>query len=91
MGLATAKHVANKGARLSLADVQEAPLKALAAEIQSQGGTGIATEVDIRNRQQVESWIQRRADELGRIDGAANRAGVIGKHINMKAIHEIDG
>ena len=90
MGLEAAKLLASKGAKVSLADVQEDPLNTAAAEIEKSGGTAIATVVDVRNRAQVEDWIKKTVDKFGKLDGAANIAGVIGKQNNMATISEID-
>jgi NADP-dependent 3-hydroxy acid dehydrogenase YdfG len=90
MGLATAKLLASKGAKVSMADVQEVPLKALAAEIEESGGTVFAMVVDVSNRQQVEDWIKATVEKFGRLDGAANLAGVIGKSINITHLQDID-
>lgn len=58
MGLETAKLLASKGAEVSLADVQGKALNEAAAEIQRSGATVMVTVVDVRNRDQVESWIR---------------------------------
>jgi NAD(P)-dependent dehydrogenase (short-subunit alcohol dehydrogenase family) len=90
MGLETAKLLASKGAKVSLADVQEEALLKAAAEIGKSGGKVMATVVDVRNRQQVEDWIKKTVEKLGKLDGAANLAGVIGKHINITPIEKVD-
>ncbi|KAH6990263.1 hypothetical protein EDB80DRAFT_897848 [Ilyonectria destructans] len=90
MGLESAKLLATKGAKLSLADVQEEALKQVVLDINNSGGTAIGTVVDVRERAQVEAWIKTTVDTFGKLDGAANLAGVIGKHINKTAIQDID-
>lgn len=90
MGLETAKLLASKGAKVSIADVQEGPLKSVVDEINASGGQAMGTVVDVRNRQQVEDWIKATAENFGKLDGAANLAGVIGKHINVTPLEEID-
>ena len=83
IGLATARLLASHGALLSLADVQEAPLAALATDLSSTFQPEIlTTALDIRNRVQVEAWITRTTQHFGRpLDGAANLAGNIGRSI----------
>lgn len=45
----------------------------------SQAGTRvIASEVDVRSQQQVQNWIDSTVAEFGRLDGAANIAGIAG-------------
>lgn len=90
MGLETAKLLASKGAKLSLADVQEGPLQKVVEEIQASGGKAIGTVVDIRDRKAVEAWIAKTVETYGKLDGAANLAGVIGKQNNMASIQDID-
>lgn len=90
MGLESAKLLASKGAKVSLADVQEEALNQVVADIKATGGQAIGTVVDICNRAAVESWIQTTVETFGKLDGAANLAGVIGKHINVTYLQDID-
>jgi NAD(P)-dependent dehydrogenase (short-subunit alcohol dehydrogenase family) len=90
MGLETAKLLSSKGAKVSLADVQEKPLNEAVEAITSAGGTAIGTIVDVRNRAQVEAWIKKTVDTFGKLDGAANIAGVIGKNIGVTPIEEFE-
>lgn len=90
MGLETARLFASKGAKLSLADVQEKPLKDLEAELKQSGAQVIAQVVDVSNRSNVEDWIATTVKEFGKLDGAANLAGVIGKQSNVVGIEDIE-
>lgn len=90
VGLETAKLLASKGAKVSLADVQNEALEKVVAEIQQSGGSAIGTVVDVKNRKQVEDWIKNTVDIYGKLDGAANLAGIIGKHINITPLQDID-
>lgn len=90
IGLETARLFASKGAKLSLADVQEQALKALEAELKETGAKVIATAVDISQRAQVESWIALTVETFGKLDGCANLAGVIGKQSNVVPIEHVD-
>lgn len=76
MGLATAKLLARRGAILSMADINENALK---TETQSLPGSDkhIYTIVDVCSSQSVEVWIQSTVEQLGKLDGAVNMAGVI--------------
>ncbi|KAH8909253.1 NAD(P)-binding protein [Coniochaeta sp. PMI_546] len=92
IGLETAKLLASAGARLSLADFQEAALKQIVSELSEQYGKDkiISALVDVRNRTSVETWIEATVRTFGApIDGVANLAGVIGKEINVAPIWEI--
>ncbi|ERS95925.1 short chain dehydrogenase/reductase family oxidoreductase [Sporothrix schenckii 1099-18] len=90
MGLETAKLLASKGAKVSLADVQEAALDQAVKDITAAGGLALGRVVDVRNRQHVEDWIKATVEAFGKLDGAANLAGVIGKHINITPLQDID-
>lgn len=74
IGLALAHLLDSRGATLSLADVNIAGLNAVLDSMQ--GKTHIATVVDVRKSAEVNAWIEKTIKELGRIDGAANVAGV---------------
>lgn len=90
IGLETARLFASKGAKLSLADVQEKPLKDLEVELQQAGAQIFVQTVDVRDRKAVEAWIAATVDRFGKLDGAANLAGVIGKQANAIEIRDID-
>jgi NAD(P)-dependent dehydrogenase (short-subunit alcohol dehydrogenase family) len=87
---ASAKLLASKGAKVSICDIQEAPLKAAASQIEKAGGTVFAAVVDVRNRQQGEAWINTTVEKFGKLDGAANIAGVIPKSIGKANIEDQD-
>lgn len=92
IGLATAKLLASEGARLSLADWQEESLKKVADELAGQYGADniMYAVVDVRERAQCAEWIARTVKTLGRLNGAANLAGVVPRQINKALIEEID-
>ncbi|KAF1987324.1 NAD(P)-binding protein [Aulographum hederae CBS 113979] len=77
IGLATAKLLSSRGAKVSLADVQEGALSTAADSIKSAGNANVLTTVvDVRDNASVEKWIKNTIDTFGKIDGAANLAGV---------------
>lgn len=76
MGLATAELLASRGARISLADINEKAVESAKASLPS-NEQHIWTKVDIRDTESVNSWIKRTVDHFGRIDGAVNMAGII--------------
>lgn len=90
MGREVAKVLASKGAKVSLCDVQSGPLETLVTEITQAGGTAISVTADVRNRKDVETWVQTTVEKLGKLDGAANLAGVIGKQNNIAPFQDID-
>ena len=91
IGLATAHLLASRGATLSLADLQEAALSQTASKILETYKTHVHTFVlDVRSREAVDSWIVGTVEKFGRLDGAANLAGVIGKSIGLNGIADTD-
>lgn len=88
IGFETCKILASRGAILSIADNRSEPLAKAAATLEESGAKILSTVIDTRNKDQVESWIQSTVKEFGRLDGAANLAGVIGPSMGKKTIAE---
>ena len=82
IGLATAKVLASRGAKLALAEIKEATLEKAVSEIKAAtpGVEVIGTVVDVSKHDSVDSWIAETVKHFGRLDGAANVAGVEGKN-----------
>lgn len=78
IGLATARECAARGAALSLCDINEDALKKIVEEIKSTGANAIGQRVDVSNSDNVDSWIAATVKHFGKLDGAANIAGVEG-------------
>ncbi|KAF2635234.1 3-alpha--hydroxysteroid dehydrogenase [Massarina eburnea CBS 473.64] len=90
IGLATTRHFATLGAKLSLADIQPGPLSALEEELTSRGIQVLTRVVDVSSRTAVDSWINDTVAKFGKLDGAANIAGAIGNQHNSASVTEID-
>jgi NAD(P)-dependent dehydrogenase (short-subunit alcohol dehydrogenase family) len=76
---------------LSLADVSESGLEAASKEIKSKHDVEVLTfPLDVRNTQQVDAWIQDTIVQFGKLDGAANIAGVIPKSIGLGGIAQLE-
>lgn len=91
IGLELATLLAGEKACLSLADYRLEALERAAQQLVAQTGCRlITTAVDVRKRDETQSWILRTIDKFGRIDGAANLAGVIGESMGTKTIVEFD-
>jgi NAD(P)-dependent dehydrogenase (short-subunit alcohol dehydrogenase family) len=80
IGLSCAKLLSSLGAKVSIGDVSEAGLASAAKEIHSNGGEVLTMAVDVRKRETVDAWIKATVNAFGKLDGAANMAGVIGKN-----------
>ena len=76
MGLATAKLLASRGAIISLADINEAAVKA-ACESLPNSNRHMYTVIDVRSSQSVDDWIEATLQRFGKLDGAVNMAGII--------------
>lgn len=82
----------SRGARVSIADVQEQALKDAEASIKSEYPTAEVTTslVDVRNSESVVDWINATVKHFGRLDGAANLAGVFKARTNGTVENEDD-
>jgi len=90
IGLATAKLIASRGATVCIADWDATTLEAAEAHFKPQDIPFSVTKVDVSKRSEVESWIDGIIEQFGRLDGAANCAGIIGKHHGVKPIAELE-
>jgi NAD(P)-dependent dehydrogenase (short-subunit alcohol dehydrogenase family) len=73
IGRATAVAAHAEGARLLLSDVSDADGQALADELGA-----VYSSCDVTSEEAVEGLVKRATDELGRLDGAFNCAGILG-------------
>ena len=75
IGEATAKVLANKGAKVVLSARREKRLRKLKSEIENQGGTVEYKVTDVTSRQEVEELASFTLDTFGKIDVLINNAG----------------
>lgn len=90
IGLATAQVLSRRGATVCIADVDPEAMKAAEAYFSSLGVPHTITRVDVSKRKEVDAWIEGIVKEYGRLDGAANVAGVIGKYHGVSPVSELD-
>jgi NAD(P)-dependent dehydrogenase (short-subunit alcohol dehydrogenase family) len=76
MGLATAKAFAAEGAAVALADVNEAAVRAAAADLVAAGHKAIGIRCDVADEAEVAAMVQETISAFGRLDAAFNNAGV---------------
>lgn len=79
IGAATARLCAERGASaLALSDIDEEALSKVVSEIQASGlhVKVKGTKVDVSKSAEVDAWIGATVQEFGKLDGAANIAGV---------------
>ncbi|CAO2648202.1 Nn.00g074690.m01.CDS01 [Neocucurbitaria sp. VM-36] len=91
IGLATAHLLASRGATLSLADVSNHGLQDASKAIKDKHNVEVLTfALDVRKPEQVDAWIKETVAKFGKLDGAANIAGVIPKTIGVGGIAELE-
>jgi len=90
IGLGTAKLLSSRGATVCIADVDPEAIKAAEAYFSSLNVPYMASKVDVSQRAQVDSWIDSIIQNQGRLDGAANIAGVIGKGHGITPVAELE-
>lgn len=79
IGRASAVAFAKRGAKVALADIDEAGGRETLGIIESSGGTGVFLRTDVARNAEVERLIEAVVDVYGRLDCAHNNAGVIGE------------
>jgi len=91
IGFQIARLTAQQGASLALCDIQKAPLENAVAELQSigTGANVVGTVVDVTSDSQVDAWIESTVRHFGKLDGAANFAGVERKNNGFTQISEL--
>lgn len=89
IGLVTAKLLSERGASLSLADINQSQLEEVAKDIENSGGQVIWTVVDVTKASQVDSWIEKTVKHFGQLDGAVNLAGVIGASASTTMLRDM--
>ncbi|KAL7915391.1 hypothetical protein GGI35DRAFT_475067 [Trichoderma velutinum] len=90
IGLATAQVLSRRGATVCIADVDPEAMKAAEVYFTSLEVPHMVTKVDVSKRKEVDAWIESIVKEHGRLDGAANVAGVIGKFHGVSPVSELD-
>ncbi|EGR49418.1 uncharacterized protein TRIREDRAFT_60517 [Trichoderma reesei QM6a] len=90
IGRATAQVLSRRGATVCVADVDHEAMKAAEDYFSSFGVPHMVTKVDVSKRKEVDAWIESIIKEYGRLDGAANVAGVIGKFHGVSPVSELD-
>lgn len=70
--------LANQGANVVVADIDEVGARSVSKEVSNIGGQSIALSLDVTSRNSAESGISKVLEALGQIDILVNNAGVVG-------------
>lgn len=76
IGRAIALRLAKEGARVVVADLNEANAHQMAQEIEAAGGQALALQVDVTRKADAERMVHETAQRFGRLDVLVNNAGV---------------
>lgn len=77
LGAATARILAELGARVVITARSEAPLETLAAEIRADGGDAVAIAGDIASEDTSQRLVRAAFDQFGRLDAVVNNAAIL--------------
>jgi NAD(P)-dependent dehydrogenase (short-subunit alcohol dehydrogenase family) len=77
IGLACAQAFAHEGARVVLADVNEATARRGAAQLQADGAQAIAIACDVSRKKDVERAVAAAVEKFGRLDILVANAGIV--------------
>lgn len=91
IGLATAQILHARGASVGIGDIDPAALETAAKTFpRDTSDRVLLSSLDVSKRASVESWISSITAKFGRLDGAANCAGVIGKHHGTRNLEDLE-
>lgn len=90
IGLATARLVASRGACTSILDNNPTTLERVEKEFIANKWPIHTFTADIRQANEVDAWIESAVKKFGRLDGAVNAAGTVGKFHGQKPIALLD-
>ena len=85
LGLAMAKHFAERGASLALIDVNESDLQAAAAQLHGLGADARCYLADVTKEVSVETTFSTIARDFGKLNGLINNAGILHDGMLLKA------
>ncbi|KAN0114754.1 NAD(P)-binding protein [Hyaloscypha variabilis] len=90
IGLATAKLISSRGAVVCISDVDPTALEGAESHFNPLNVPFTVTRVDVTKRSDVDSWIHGIVEKYGRLDGAVNAAGIIGKYHGITQLADVE-
>lgn len=88
IGRASSLRCAEEGAALTIADINVEAGRAVAEEINANGGRALFVETDVAETDQVKRMIASTIEAYGRLDGAFNNAGIEGQFTSIVKMSE---
>lgn len=77
LGEATARHLAERGAKLALAARRQDKLETIAEDLRAKGTEVEVIQTDVTDRAQVQTMVDRTVERFGRMDVIVNNAGLM--------------
>ena len=98
IGLAAAKIVSRRGATVCIADVDPEAMRTAEEyftqqQQQKEGGGSVRfsiTKVDVSRREEVDAFVEGVVAQFGRLDGACNSAGIIGRVHGLRDVADLE-
>ncbi|MER2154473.1 MAG: SDR family NAD(P)-dependent oxidoreductase [Solibacillus sp.] len=90
IGREIARKLAGEGAKLTLVDLNEAAVKAVAEELVLAEDRVLTLKADVSKEADVKNYVDQTVEKFGRIDGFVNNAGVEGPAKAIEDITELD-
>ncbi|TFG63141.1 MAG: SDR family oxidoreductase [Gemmatimonadales bacterium] len=85
LGAALTRRFVGEGASVSICARGPRELDALADELRSNGGSVLATSIDVSSEPDVAGWVQATRDRFGRIDALINNASLLGPRAGIES------
>lgn len=90
IGLGAAQILYGRGASIGIGDIDQAALDSAAKLFPGGEDRVLFTQLDVSKRSSVDGWIDSIMTKFGKLDGAANSAGVIGKHHGTRGVEALE-
>jgi NAD(P)-dependent dehydrogenase (short-subunit alcohol dehydrogenase family) len=90
IGLATAKLIASRGATVCIGDLDPTALTGAESHFTPLEVPFTVTKIDVTKRSEVDAWINGIVEKYGRLDGAVNAAGIIGKYHGITTLADVE-
>lgn len=84
IGKATAKKLAEQGAKLALVDLNVEAVKQVITELGLDDAQALALQANVAKEEEVKAYVDATVDKFGKIDGFFNNAGIEGTTANVE-------